>query len=232
MIFDNFDRIRIINLPHRHDRRRGMERRLASIGQADHPRLGFFPAIVGDRLGPFPSAGCFGCFQSHRAVILEAAEAGQSILILEDDCGFLPGVLEYEMPECDVFYGGYVASNPNDLQNSNIIGAHFIGFSARAAKLAADYFDRYLEPGFQPDPVAAAEPGFDPALLPPVDGAYVWFRRAHPTLKTVFAKLSEQVPSRTDIGRQAWFDRVPVVRSIVEAMRRRRAASDANYVFR
>jgi glycosyl transferase family 25 len=157
--------------------------------------------------------------------LTEAAAANQSILILQDDCDFLlPQARDYVMPECDVFYGGYSASDPRNPAESEIIGAHFMGFSARATKAAVEYLSSYLLPDFAPDPVAAAKPDFQPDVRPPIDGAFVWFRRAHPNLTTVFAMLSVQRSSRTDIGHQKWFDRAPgfrVMASFARACRGR-----------
>lgn len=220
MIFDHFDRIRVINLPHRTDRRREMEREFARVGRVDD--LEFFPAIAPESCGPFVNLGHHGCYLSHLAVLREAAGAGESVLILEDDCRFLhPEIMTYGLSDSvDVFYGGWLtASNPDDLPNSDIVGSHFMGFSPRAAKAAAEYLTALLDPSFPPDQRAAKAPDFRPGVRPPIDGAYVWFRRAHPELSTEFAMLATQRPSRTDIGKQRWFDRVPVLRDIAGLIR-------------
>jgi hypothetical protein len=44
-LFDGFDRIRIVNLESRADRRREMERQLARVGLSGDPRVEFFKAI-------------------------------------------------------------------------------------------------------------------------------------------------------------------------------------------
>lgn len=216
-VFDTYDRIRIINLVHRTDRRREMIEQLRKVGLENDPRVQFFAAIAPEGTGIFSRRGYLGSFLSQHTVLKEAAEAGESVLILEDDCDFiLPDALEYKMrEETDVFYGGYlIASDPSDLAGSDIIGAHFMGFSARAAKAADEYLTAFVKPDFPPDPIAAAAPGYDHAFRPPIDGAYVWFRRAHPELVTVFAMLSDQRASRTDIGDQRWFDLVPGLREL------------------
>jgi glycosyl transferase, family 25 len=215
MLFDHFDRIRIVNLAHRSDRRCEMNAQLAQVGLQDDPRVAFFEALSFEDAGLFRRTGSHGAFKSHLALLSEAAAADHSILILQDDCDFLlPQVLDYVLPECDIFYGGYSASDPQNLAESDIIGAHFMGFSSRAAKAAVEYLTSYLLPDFSPDPRAAAEPDFDPNVRPPIDGGLVWFRRAHPELETVFAMLGVQRSSRTDIGDQNWFDRIPVVREL------------------
>lgn len=223
-IFAAFDAIRIINLPHRIDRAADMKRQLQRVGLAGDPRVAFFPAIAPADAGPFSSRGAHGGYLSFLALLREAATAGQSLLILEDDCDFvLPAIADYRPPaEWDIFYGGYVASDPDDVEGSDIIGAHCMGFSKRGAAVAAEYFARHLGPDFVVDPRAAADPGYDPAIRPPTDGAFVWMRRAHPELKTAFAQVAIQRASRTDIGPQRFFDRVPILRDMVETVRRLR----------
>jgi glycosyl transferase family 25 len=223
-VFDAFDRIRIINLLSRTDRRAEMERELRKVALQGDPRVAFFPAIASTDTAPFSRKGYKGSFLSHLTLLEEAAEAGESILILEDDCDFLlPAIGEYRPPErCDIFYGGYEASDPGNPTESDIIGAHFMGFSAHAAGIVSSYLRSMLEPDFPPDAKAAAQPGFDPAIRPPIDGAYVWMRRAHPELVTVFSILGVQRPSRTDIGESRWFDRMPGVRDLAGSLRRLR----------
>jgi len=206
MIFDKFDMIRIINLPERTDRRRRMIRELQRAGIADDPRVAFFPAIRPKEALTHSSIGMHGVFLSHHTILKEAAAKNASVLILEDDCDFVPNIRDYRAPEgWDIFYGGYYADQPDRLQESDIIGAHMMGFTAAAAKQVADYFAT-LKPEGQ---------------FPPIDGAYVWFRRANPEVKAVFAEpaIGNQRASRTDIGNQAIYDRLPVIRHAVELAR-------------
>jgi len=58
------------------------------------------------------------------------------------------------------------------------------------------------------------------AARPPIDGLYVWLRRAHPELVTAFAILGVQPLSRTDTSVTRWFDRLPVIRDIAGSLRR------------
>lgn len=207
MTFDAFDRIRIVNLPHRADRRREMKAELARIGLADDPRVAFFPAVRPEQPGSFTSIGERGCFESHRAILDEAAAAGESVLIVEDDCDFTDQARTFHpLGDWDIFYGGYAASDPADPASSNIFGSHMMGFSAAGARMVSDYLR---------DLVQAED-------TPPVDGAYVWFRRAHPEVGTLFAQppLANQRPSRTDIADLRFFDRVPGLREAVGAARR------------
>jgi glycosyl transferase family 25 len=199
MFLSQYDRIVVISLPSRKDRRQQMSRQSFPFE--------FFNAIRPETSGPFSSIGAYGCFLSH----LEVLSHGGSVLILEDDCVFTDQ--RYCVPEgTDIFYGSH------DHDSNVMIGAHCMGFSARAAKLAAAYLSGLLDGSVPADPQASAEPDYNPNILPPVDGAYVWFRRAHPELVTVFKRVANQRSSRSDItpGR---LDRIPVLNSVVNMAR-------------
>ena len=222
-MFAPFEKILVVSLPHRQDRRREMREQLAKVGLADDPRVAFFDAVRPPDPGKFASVGAHGCYASHLEIL--KANKGRAVLILEDDCDFSNDAAGYELPaDFDIFYGGYLhASEPDQLETSRvIIGSHCMGFSARASALAADYFEGQITGKLPPDPTAAADPGFTPGKLAPIDGSYVWFRRAHPELKTVFAdpQVAFQRPSRTDIGEQRVYDRVPGLRTAAQFARR------------
>src|SRR4051812_42274226 len=84
---DYFDRIRIISLPSRPDRRREVVGELRRHGMALEPgRVEFFDAIRPADDGGFASVGLHGCFLSHLEVLRESRAAGLArVLILEDD---------------------------------------------------------------------------------------------------------------------------------------------------
>ena len=213
MFFEAFDTIQILNLPHRSDRRSEMLAELRKFGLDDDPRVSFFPGSIATGKGSFETPGTHGCYMSHLALLKTAAEAGRRVLVLEDDCDFTPEARGYDLPgDWDIFYGGYDAEDPDDLSTSNIIGAHCMGYSPRAAKMLAEYLEALLDPGFPPDPLAVARGHYSPGVKPPFDGAIVWFRRAHPELKTVFAQIAIQRSSRSDIAEGNFLDRnIPAV---------------------
>jgi len=94
-----------------------------------------------------------------------------------------------------------------------------MGFSVEAASKAAAYLGAfYSDPAFEPDPKAASEPDFDSHLRPPIDGALVWFRRAHRELRTRFAKIAFQRSSRSDVT-PSTFDRYPILRELAGVAR-------------
>ncbi len=215
VLFDKFDRVRIVSLKSRSDRRSEMNEEIFRVGLDKHGDIRYYDAIVTPFSGCFRSPGSNGCYHSHLDILREAARDKKSVLILQDDCDFLPEVHQYELPsEWDIFYGGYEASNPNDLHNSDIIGAHFMGFSSRAAIKAEKYLTAILDLNTPSDPSALLAENFNPKIRPPIDGSLVWFRKAHPELKTVFHMLGYQRASRTDLGGAKVFDRVPVIRNL------------------
>lgn len=223
LLFNRYELIQIINLPARTDRRREMERELARFDLLHDPRVTFFDALTFSTPEPFSRVGSKGAFHSHLQVLKEASEAGKSVLVLQDDCDFLPEVSTFSpQADTDIFYGGFEASNPDDLHKSCIIGAHCMGFSAKAARKAASYLTEYLTPSFPPDPEAAADPNFNPWIRPPIDGALVWFRRKHPELHTEFKLLSVQRSSRSDIGQNRFRDRVWGLHHFIQFERRLR----------
>ena len=198
-----FDMIRIINLPSRTDRRRDMERELDQLGLGRDLRIRFVDGIVVDDPVPFRLIGERGVFLSHLNILCEAAAAGSSVLILEDDADFTSAATDWKLADgCDIAYGGYSSSDSTDLATSNIIGAHCMGFSAKAAKALVPYLEKLL---------THESP-------PPIDGAYVWFRREFPGYVTSFADpvIAEQRPSRSDIAGSRPFDKIMILRPLLD----------------
>jgi glycosyl transferase, family 25 len=205
--FAPFDMIRVINLPERKDRRREMMDELAALGLDGDPRVAFFPAIRPADAGPFASIGARGVYQSQLAILREAAERACTVLILEDDCAFSPQARTFDFGGgWDIFYGGYYAADPHDLAGSDIIGAHMMGFSAKAARDLCAFLDAMEYEGSHP----------------PIDGAYVNFRRARPEIPTCFAvpPLANQRSSRSDIADLRIYDRLPLLRDLAGFARR------------
>ncbi len=205
--FSAFEMMRVINLRSRPDRRAEMEAELRRIGLHEDPRVRFIDAVAPDEQAPFRSRGEKGCFLSHLTILREAAECSASVLILEDDADFTEAARQAGPSEpFDIFYGGYIAFTPERLQESDIMGTHCMGFSASAAAVLVPYLEGLLR---LDDP-------------PPIDGAYIWFRRNHPQLVTLFADpvLALQRPSRSDIASLRFFDRLPGLRVAASLARR------------
>lgn len=221
MIFDQYDSVRIINLPHRRDRRREMDRELAKVGLLGDPKVQYFSAVKPDGAGLFHCLGANGAFQSHLQVLTDALANRRSVIVLEDDCLFLPAARSTrQASDTEILYGGYaLASDEQDLLNADIEGAHFMGFSVSALEKLVPFLQSLLDPETQYDP-AIVRSDFNPRIRPPIDGAYVWFRRYHPEIRTQFLPLADYRISATDIGERKWFDQVPVLRSVANQARR------------
>jgi hypothetical protein len=231
-----FDRIYVLNLPERADRRREVEVQLRRFGLSlDAEPVRLFRAVRPTEAGPFPSVGSRGCFMSHLGMLREAVRDGLgTVLILEDDLDFAPdaeGRLSAVMAalqahDWSLFYGGYElpegdACEPPDPSGLRELPAatpvrttHFVAMRGAAIAEAALFLEA----------VASRPPG-DPAGGPMhVDGAYTSFRRDHPTIRTWMAvpALGYQRRSRTDIHPLRWYDRWPLVRELAQWARRAR----------
>ncbi len=228
-----FDRIYVINLPHRRDRRVEMAAQLRRVGLAlDRDPVHLFPAVRPDSAGPFPSIGTRGCFMSHLGVLQDAERAGHArIVIFEDDVDFIEtfeadigGVIEglCNRP-WDIFYGGHRIDPA--LRNTRtgdaveavtsevpIVTSHFVSFAGSTIGAVA----RYLEWLLQQSPT---HPAGGPMH---VDGAYTRFRQSHPACRTIISsrQLACQRRSRTDVHALRWFDKVPIVRDVAQFGRR------------
>tara|TARA_R110000787_G_scaffold111730_1_gene220729 strand:+ start:96661 stop:96882 length:222 start_codon:yes stop_codon:yes gene_type:complete len=72
-------------------------------------------------------------------------------MILQDDCSFSSKLRKNSIPEnFDIFYGGYSAADRNNVETSDIVGAHCMAFSPRiigpiADFLSAEYSKGHLE---------------------------------------------------------------------------------------
>jgi glycosyl transferase family 25 len=188
-----YDRIRIINLPERTDRRREMLGELKRIGLEGDPRVEFVEAVAPESSGAWDSRGAHGCYMSHLAILRAARDSDQSVLILEDDCDFTDAAFASDWGAgSDIFYGGFGASNFSDLHSSNIQGSHCMGFSRSVLPRLVQYIEQLTQ---------VRSP-------PPIDGAYVRFRNENPDVLTSFAlpQVAVQRQSASDIA-PGCFDR-------------------------
>lgn len=204
-----FDRIYVINLADRTDRRREMEAQLALIGLAGDPLVEFFPAVRPPDQGAFGSIGERGCFLSHLGVLKDAVAKGyQSILIMEDDVDWTQAALSrnadltmLQQTDWTYLHGGkgsdraspdgvilLVQLQPEDF----LLLAHFVGFRGAIIGEMVDFLEAMLQ-----RPKGAAEGG--PMH---VDGAYYWFRRAHRDVAAYVCtpSVAQQRSSRSDIS--------------------------------
>ena len=231
MLNELFDCIFVINLPYRSDRRLEMESELNRIGLSLFD--GSAEILSASRFteaGDFDSAGARGCFDSHLRALKTALERkSKGVLIFEDDCDFghdiqekLPGVLrQLVTTDWDMFYGGHLSevttSDSTDgisriAPEQSLCGAHFIALSGKTLPMLIQYLEAML----------ARKPGSPLGGPMHVDGAYSWFRKDHPACDTWIAdpQLGFQRPSRTDIHRLKFYDRIIGFRQSAAAARR------------
>lgn len=229
-----FDAVYIINLPSRADRRAEIAEQLARIGsKIDQGKVHLHSASRPETAGGFPTVGAHGCFLSHLSVLKRAvAEGRERILILEDDVDFAPDFIpaarrllgDSKVADGSVLYLGFLQARPPIPSHeagwslldkgTAIVGAHMVSFDRRSLELAIPYLEAMLE----------RSPGDQLGGPMHVDGAYNWFRRNHEGVRTMLCipPLGLQRASRTDIHPLRWFDRSPLTRSLVTALRKAR----------
>jgi glycosyl transferase, family 25 len=226
-LLDTFARIWIINLPERTDRRREMIGELARLGiTIDGEKVAFYPAQRFSDAAGFRNIGARGCFDSHLTILEAAADLDGPLLILEDDADFASGI-ESRLPtalnalhqtDWAIFYGfgdppaGSNATGGLFEQAADIgIGTtHCIGFTPDSVRRAIPYLRAMLD----------RPPGSPDGGPMDVDGAYCWFRRAYPQLRTfcTYPAIANQRPSRTDIT-PSLLDRMPIARQAMSLLR-------------
>lgn len=227
VFLDYFDKVYIINLPYRVDRREEMEEQFRKISVDNkHPKISFFPAVRPADAGEFPTIGARGCFSSHLCVLVDAQKNGyQRILLLEDDVDFSSDFLAQIQPVIErlktsnwaIFYGGHLNELAvKDMEplpsSSGVMGGHFMAFQEPAISGLAEYLTLMI-----------GRKGGDPLGGPMhVDGAYSWYRQQNPSLITLVSanQLGHQRSSRTDIHQNKWYDYTPIVSSLVAFVRR------------
>ena len=227
---DCFDRIAIINLPTRSDRRREMRAELSRLGLQPRPgSIDFFPAIRATELGDWPNLGARGCFLSHYTVLKEARDRGlRSVLVIEDDCCFTAAMVARQAElaallnreEWDMAHLGHVEAAPPGPEllrrwDEPVMTAHLYCVSHTVLDRLVQFLEQVMErPNGHPD---GGPQHFD--------GALWMFRQQNPDVRTLIAAptLATQRSSRSDIhGR--WRDRAPVIRNVVNLLRKARAA--------
>lgn len=228
-----FDRTYCINLPERVDRRSEFEKQIALLGSnCPLGNVSFFPAIRPESAAGFPSKGAHGCFLSHLSILETASELGvDTLLVCEDDlnlsknfCNRFSDVLEYnEKSDWDMLYLGHegipekfiaqqkasVFSVPPDIP---IVTSHFIAFRKSIISELVNFLKGVLN----------RAPGHPDGGPMHIDGAYYSFRRARTNcrVRAVNPPLGYQRPSRTDIHKLQFYDRLPVMRSLTSMLRK------------
>lgn len=217
-LIDQFDRVYIVNLPERSDRRREIEAELGRVGlRVDGEKIRYLRAIRPDDAGLFPSLGARGCFMSHLSILNDAIDSGlDTILVMEDDLAIDERFTQAQPEMCRALreerwhfaYLGHVYPLPDDGGKP--------GWHASQHPLATTHFYALNRPAILPlrDHLQAClgrKPGHPMGSPMHVDGAYSLFRMQHPDALTLIAapSLGGQRSSRSDIFPNKWYDRTP-----------------------
>jgi len=223
-----FERVYIVNLPERADRRREMDAELQRFGlTVDGKTIRYFRAIRPDSAGLFPSIGARGCFMSHLEILRECKRDGlQNVLIMEDDLSIHPALASLDSDKLarlqwgdwDFAYFGHVeevahASDKPVWKESHVPMAttHFYALNRDAIAAILEHLEACLQ----------RLPGHPQGSPMHVDGAYSLFRMQHPAFVTLMAvpSLGGQRSSRSDIYPNKWYDRVPMTKLMLAWMR-------------
>lgn len=223
-MFDNFEKIFVVNLAQRVDRRRETE---VELGRTGGLRAEFFPAIRPESAGKFGSIGEHGCFMSH-FTLLKNSIGLKNLLILEDDINFSKqfarnsNLVDLLPLNWDIFYGGY-NQLPDRRQlpaqtglvevegSTEFIGTHCYAVNGPTIPKLVKAYELFL----------SRERGHKDGGPMPVDGA-MNLARNQLNLRTFVAipPLAFQRSSRTDVGHTKWFDNTPAIKSVVQTARR------------
>lgn len=226
-----FDQVYVINLKLRADRRAEIDAQLRRIGLSlDGPRVTVFEASKPTEPGGFPTPGARGCFTSHLAVLREARDKGlASVLILEDDLNFCDDLVArfagvaagLDRHAWGLWYGSYHIDAPLPLSSAPCVQVAPALAVGTSALLAVN--EPHIAPLVSYLEAMLRRPAGDPAGGPMhIDGAYCWYRLAHPEAATWLSTppLGYQRSSRTDVHALRWFDRAGWVRHLVASFRR------------
>lgn len=231
-LLEYFERVAIINLPERRDRRREMECELKAAGiDPRGPPVDFFAGIRVAEHGGWPSRGARGGFLSHYTILKQAKECGlRNVAILEDDCQFEPA---YRTGQ-DVLRKALCETRWDIVEfgHREPFTAAAAGLIAWQAPLMSTYF--YAVNGAVLSRLAAfleavmSRPVGHPLGGPQYfDGALVMFRQQNPDVISLIAapSLARQRSSRSDVTPK-WFDKWPGLRGVAGRLRQLRQGKD------
>jgi hypothetical protein len=223
-----FCRIYILNLPERTDRRQEIEEVLAGVGLSlAQPQVTLVAAVRPAAAGGFPTVGTRGCFEGHLGILRRIAEGAEPrALLLEDDADLTralgPALATLMGQPWDMVFGHWAGDDPAPPRpcpgwvearpQVEFRGAHFFAVGRPAAAALVPFLEA----------MQARPPGSPEGGPMHVDGAYNWFRAAHPERRTLCADpaVSLQRPSRTDIHPLPWLDRQAALRPLMALGRR------------
>lgn len=233
-LLDFFDRIYVINLPERVDRREQMRAELASIGvPLDHPKLRIMHGQWSESANGFASLGVYGNFMSHLRILREVHAAGAgAVWIMEDDAIFRRQLRDPRVQAriverlqgggWDLCYLGHglpasrVRALPGELlvplpSDQEFTWAHCYGVSTRGLGPLLAYLEETL----------VHPPGHPRGGRMYIDGALNMFRRFHPDAVTWVSSpnLSSQRGTTSNLSQRRSYDDVAWLQPVVSRLR-------------
>lgn len=224
-----FDRVYIVNLPERLDRKQETIAEFERFGmEVPNERVRFIEATRPDDAGEFPSIGSLGNLISQTRVLRECMELGlDRVAICEDDIKFntvAPEAMEriiediktedWNMASLAYLQPSQRLSEPHGLVkwDTNTRGSHVYAVRGEAIKSFHDYLVACRQrPAGHPDGGAMF-----------FDGAFNMVRRKVPNIRFFIANpsVADQRASRSDLHRLSFFDRVEPFRSAASIARK------------
>ncbi|KZK74471.1 MAG: hypothetical protein A3K90_06695 [Pelodictyon luteolum] len=224
---DHFDRISVINLPDRTDRKRDTLREFRRAGWNPNDKMiSFFPAIRPETAGGFPSVGVRGCYTSHMEVLRQAKENKcANILVLEDDISFIREINQIGNAVMEQLEGkkwGFIYfGHDRPAGDKNSLGIELLKEPLMLAHFYAvngPYLERFLHFLEQLLKRPAGHPDGGPMHY---DGAISTFRMQNPDIPTyiLYPSLGSQRSSRTDLHALPIWDRWPLLAPLTDGVR-------------
>jgi hypothetical protein len=233
LLTDYFERIYVINLPERADRRQEVTAVLKRIGISFAlGKVEIFPALRPQEAAGFPSPGVRGCFLSHLSVLKKAFELDlSSVLILEDDVefaaisqkGWSSILRQLDEQPWNFAYFGYThidGAVRADRDSEHIEMQSFTG-SLRCAHAYAVSRPTYPSLIQHLEELPQRRPRHPDGGPMDVDGAYNVFRRKNFKNLTLIAnpQVAWQRASHSDLHSK-WWHRIWGVRTLLQPARK------------
>lgn len=242
-----FDRIYVINLRERRDRRQQITQELAKAGMPLQPgKVELFEAVKPNHTGIFPLIGLRGCYMSHLAIYRQAKQLGlQNVLVLEDDLAISEHFKHYEahlieqlqQSDWDIALFGHLpgVGDPPETRlqlddpsfatlrsvEQPFVGTHFYGVNAKAFDPLIATFEHTLS---LPDDYSEHVTVYSDGALFDVS------REENLLLLKAVPSFGGQRSSRSDCANLKWFDQIPATRRLAEIVRNSGAIDKAKAI--
>jgi hypothetical protein len=227
-IFEIFDRIFVVNLPERRDRRAETIQDLHKLSIAENdPRVIFFPAIKPESLNGFPSLGARGCFLSHLAIFKQIKALNlTSALIIEDDLAIHPQLINHldhlkqqvNRYDWGFIYLGHVESVASNGElhlhpyTKPIMTTHCYAIHQSILDSLINFLELIL----------TRPPGHPDGGPMHVDGAFSTFRQQNPNILTLLTipNMGWQRSSRSDVAESLFLEKLPIIPFLLNVFRK------------